>query len=170
MQKIFEGNRGEIFLIDYFGKKAVLKKHRFGKPNTIKHEAFILQKLQYLSVVPRLYEAGEAYVIMEYIDGISLKEALKRDKKAALKEALYASYLLDLAHINHRELGRYYHFIFTLNGVKIIDFERSQVTNKPRNVLQFIGFYLPALKTFAKLYQKNKKAGLQKLFEAIDVL
>ncbi len=170
MQKLFRGTRAEIYLIDYYGKKAVLKKRRSDKPNRLLQEVRALQALEPLGIAPRLYGWGKEYVVMEYLQGYSLKEAMRRDRKKALKEALRLCYLLDLAHIYHRELGRYYHFIFTPSGVRVIDFERSQFTPNPRNVLQFIGFYLPSLQEFARLYQHNKKEGLQKLFEAIDVL
>ncbi|BAF70631.1 RIO1 family regulatory kinase/ATPase [Nitratiruptor sp. SB155-2] len=173
MQKIFEGNRGEIYLIDYFDQKAVLKKQKPNKPNTIQNEIKILQKLQPLGFVPKLYEYGPDYIVMEYIDGISMKEALKRDKKRALRLALEIGYILDKAHIWHTELGRYYHILFDpkLRWCKVIDFERAKESPKPRNLLQIVGFYCKEydLKEAIELYKKEKTAGYKKIVEALDV-
>ena len=169
MQKIFEGNRGEIYLIDYHGKKAVLKRQKRDKPNTLHNEAKILEYLQPSGIVPKLFEYGSDFIIMEYLEGISLKEAIKKEKKA-LKEALRLCYVLDRAGIWHKELGRYYHFIFTPKP-KIIDFERSCFSSRPRNVLQFVGFYLRDFDTkeAVQLYKRDKRAGLQALEELLDV-
>ncbi len=172
MQKIFEGNRGEIYLIDYYGRPAVLKKLRPGKPDTLKNEAKILAYLEPLGIAPRLYEAGEGYIIMEYIEGMSFKEALAKSRKKALRQGLEAAYKLDLAGIYHKELGRYYHIILTPQGVRILDFERAAKSAHPRNVLQFVGFYMRdlAVGEVVQLYKKHRRRGLEKLFEVIDVL
>ena len=173
LQKLFEGTRGEIYLIDYFGKKAVLKKLRAGKPNTLQKEAQILLELGPLDIAPKLYECGYDYIVMEYLEGISMKEALKKNRALALQMGLQNAYLLDCAGIYHKELGRYYHFIFDfrLHQCKIIDFERAVKSTKPRNVLQFVGFYMRDFDTKegVELYKKNKKAGLHKLLGVIDV-
>ncbi|BCD60827.1 MULTISPECIES: RIO1 family regulatory kinase/ATPase [unclassified Nitratiruptor] len=173
MQKIFEGNRGEIFLIDYFDQKAILKKQKRDKPNTIHNEIKMLQKLQPLGIVPKIYEYGSDYIVMEYIEGISMKEALKRNKKRALRLALEIGYILDKAHIWHTELGRYYHLIFDqkLKKCKVIDFERAKESSRPRNLLQIVGFYCKEydLKEAIELYKKEKSAGYKKMIEALDV-
>lgn len=170
MQKIFEGNRGEIFLIDYHGQKAVLKRQKRDKPNTIRNEIEILHYLQPTHIVPRVFEYGNDFIVMEYLQGISLKEAIKKEKKRTLKEALRLCSILDRAGVWHKELGRYYHFIFTPEP-KIIDFERARFTHKPRNVLQFVGFYMRDLDTkrAIELYKRDKRAGLLALEELLDV-
>jgi len=170
LQKIFEGNRGEIYLIDYRGHKAVLKRQKSGKPNTLQNEAKILKYLQPTNIVPKLFEYGPDYIVMEYLRGISLKEAIEKEKNRALKRALRLCYVLDRVGVWHKELGRYYHFIFTPEP-KIIDFERSCFSARPRNVLQFVGFYLRGLDTkeAVALYKRDKRAGLQALEELLDV-
>ncbi len=172
MQKIFEGNRGEIYLIDYHGKRAILKRQKASKPNTIQKEANILYLLEPLQIAPKLYEAHKDYIIMEYLEGISLKEALKRDRKSALFAALRICYMLDSVGIYHRELGRYYHFIYSSEGMRLLDFERAQLGKRGKNVLQFIGFYLRDLdlqKEIA-LYKRDPKEGFEALVRALDVL
>ncbi|MRI59252.1 MAG: hypothetical protein C6H99_07090, partial [Epsilonproteobacteria bacterium] len=123
MQKIFEGNRGEIYLIDYYGKRAILKRLRPGKPNTIQKEIEFLRYLEPLGLTPKLYDFGSDYVVMEYIEGDSLKRALKKAPKRALRLGLEACYKLDRAKVYHKELGRYYHFLFDkdIKRVWVID-------------------------------------------------
>ncbi|BCD68628.1 hypothetical protein [Nitratiruptor sp. YY09-18] len=172
MQKIFEGNRGEIYLVDYFGKEAILKKRKIDKPNTLIKEAKILQYLEPLRIAPMVYEVGADYIIMEYLQGLSFKSLLQRNRKVALKDALQICYMLDKAGIYHRELGRYYHFIATKKGLCVIDFERAQWSKSPRNVLQFIGFYMRDVVSLdlIELYKQNKTKALELLYEAIDAL
>ncbi len=160
-------------MIDFYGQKAVLKKLRSNRPNTLQKEAQILQELEPLGIAPKLYEYGLDYIVMEYIDGISMKEALKKNRKLALQLGLEAAYVLDRAGISHKELGRYYHFIFDkeMKRCKVIDFERAVRSVKPRNVLQFVGFYMRDydIKEAIELYKKNKKIGFARLLGVIDV-
>ncbi len=171
MQKIFEGNRGEIFLLNYFGKKAVLKRFKVADAR-VQKEAKILSLLAPFAIAPKLYEAGRDYIVMEYLEGISLKEAIKRDKKSALLQALQICYTLDTLQIYHKELGRYYHFIFTKEGMRVVDFERAQLGKSGKNVLQFVGFYLKDLdlKQEITLYKRSPKEGFLALTKALDVL
>ena len=171
MQKLFSGTRGDIYLIDYFGKRAVLKKLRPGKPNTLAKEAAILKTLDQFA--PKLYDAGYDYIVMEYIEGISLKEAIKKDFKKAILLALRACYYLDKKGIYHKELGRWHHFIYDhkISGVKVIDFERATIRPNPRNLLQFVGFYLRDfdLRQQIELYKRDRKKGFEAIIKALDV-
>ena len=142
MQKIFKGNRGEIFLTTFKGQKAILK--RFKRYDSFLQECKALKFLEPFNIAPKLLDSSKEWVLMEYCEGASLKEAWSKE---ALQKALLAAYKLDNLALYHRQLGRYYHFIFTKDGVKVIDFERSIFTKKPRNVLQFIGYYLRHLPT-----------------------
>ncbi len=148
----------------------MLKRQKSGKPNTLRNEAKILEYLQPSGIVPKLFEYGSDFIVMEYLQGVSLKEAIKKERKKALKEALRLCYLLDRAKVWHKELGRYYHFIFTPEP-KIIDFERARFHQNPRNVLQFAGFYMRDLDTqrAIELYKRNKRVGLKRLEELLDV-
>ena len=170
MQKIFEGNRGEIYLIDYYGHLAVLKKLRPGRRNTLINEAKILRYLEPLKIAPKLFEAGVDYLVMEYIEGKNFKEALQESRKKALLAALEVAYILDRVGVYHRQLGRYYHFILTSRGMRVVDFERATMSAHPRNVLQFVGYYLRDLPIHeaVQLYKKNRQAGYRAICEVIE--
>ncbi|MRI84099.1 MAG: hypothetical protein C6I00_06735 [Nitratiruptor sp.] len=171
MEKLFEGNRGEIFLIDYRGEKAILKRLRPGKPNTLSKEGAILRHLK--RYVPKLYEVGPDYLIMEYIQGVDLKEALRRQPRRAIRLALEACYYLDGMGIYHKELGRYRHILYEgeFDRVRVIDFERATWRPDPRNLLQFVGFYLRGydLAPWVELYKRDRHQGFQAILEALDV-
>ncbi len=172
MQKLFEGTRGEVFLIDYFGKKAVLKRLKPGKPNTLQKEAKILELLNG-RYAPKLFEVGSDFLIMEYIDGLPLKKMIKKDFKKAIKLGLEACYFLDRMGVYHKELGRYYHLLYAydFSWVKVIDFERAVVRPNPRNLLQFVGYYLQSfdLTKEIALYKQDKRSGYQAILKALDV-
>ncbi len=169
--RLFNGTRSFVELIDYKGKQAILKQLRPGKPDTLVKEAKILKSLD--RYVPKLYESGPGYIIMEYIDGISLKQALARDPKRAIRLALEACYYLDRMGVYHKELGRYHHLLYgpRLEWVRVIDFERSVLRPDARNVLQFAGFYLRDydLAEALTLYKRNKKAGFAAILEVVGV-
>ncbi len=168
MKKLFEGNRGEIFLTTYRNKKAILKRLKPHKPNTLLVEKELLLFLEPYKIAPKLYDSGRDWLLMEYLQGPTLKEYRSKD---ALKEALLVAYKLDKLHVYHRQLGRFYHFIFTQNGVKVIDFERGKRSEKPRNVLQFVGYYLRGCRVedAIALYKRDREKGIKALLECIDV-
>src|SRR3954449_7812818 len=53
----------------------------FEKEQTKDLELKALQMGQSSMVIPRLYEDGPNYIIMEYVKGVSLSEYLKKEKK-----------------------------------------------------------------------------------------
>jgi len=161
LQKIASGNRGEIFLVE--GK--IVKRYKKGKPNYALKEALFLNYLEAFKVAPKLFKRGEDYLVMEYLGNFSLKDAIKVNPKKALLLALEASYKLDRLKVYHKELGRYHHFLFTkgLEEVRVIDFERASWSLNPRNLFQFVGFYLRELnlRVELELYKQEPKRGYE---------
>jgi len=157
--KIAEGNRGEIFLNN--GK--VVKRYKKNKPNYAKKEAAFLNYLQSFNLAPKLFEVGKDYIVMEYLGSFSLKEAIKVDRMKALLLGLEASYRLDRLGVYHQELGRYHHFLYSLDlsWVRVIDFERAKWSSSPRNLFQFVGFYLREVELAKeiKMYKKTPEKG-----------
>ncbi|MGC8734487.1 MAG: hypothetical protein ACP5RD_05560 [bacterium] len=128
-------------------------------------EIFALQKLSKYSFIPKLiyYNLDELYVIMEYIEGISLKEFFKKinsvnkdknsvnkDKKKVLiriyKILMKICILLDIEGVFKDEwLRPFKHVILNLKndqvlGIYIIDFDRSNFNKELKNFPQFINF------------------------------
>ncbi len=129
-------------------------------------EIFSLQKLNKYSFVPKLiyYDLSNLYFIMEYIDGINLKNLLKifdilnddKIKKKMLnriyKILVKVCIILDLEGIFKDEWNRpFKHVIFKIEenkilGIYIIDFDRANFNKDLKNLPQFLTFAFINLK------------------------
>ncbi len=110
-----------------------------------KRDSLILEcRLMELAVpiAPRPYVCDDDFIVMEFIDGMYLEEFIKcavtscRDAVLLLVKVLAASYWLDVASIEHKELsiaGR--HVMLSKNGsIKIIDYESASPHYRPCNL------------------------------------
>jgi putative serine/threonine protein kinase len=172
--KLGEGNRGEVYKIRLEnGKFAALK---FSKNYDIQKEWDILKYLNGRHAPKPLFKSKK-YLVMELIEGETLKDAVNTKKYyLILKEALKAAYRLDELGVFHKQLGRYYHIFWNENGIKFIDFERAVFSEKPRNFLQILGYYLmrddkfdeKELKKIGELYKKEPLKALFKIERALN--
>ncbi len=173
IEKIGEGNRGEVFKVKLQnGEYAAIK---WAKEYEIEKEWTILQYLNG-RLAPKPIYRSKKFFIMELIEGETLKEKTKKDYYVMLKNTLISAYELDGLGVFHKQLGRYYHIFDTKDGIRFIDFERSVFSEKPRNFLQIVGYYLIRDDNFDKtLIQKyladyyiDRKAVLNKITRMID--
>jgi len=174
IEKIGEGNRGEVYKVKLEdGTFAALK---WAKSYKIDKEWNILSFLNG-KYAPKPIFRGKKYLVMELIEGIPLKELIgTKDYYVLLKQALEGAYYLDRAGVFHKQLGRYYHILKTDKGARFIDFERSVFSEKPRNFLQLVGYYLQRDENFDKkevekiaaVYKTNPKNGLLRIKDLFD--
>jgi putative serine/threonine protein kinase len=174
IEKIGEGNRGEVYKIKLQnGEYAALK---WAKSYEIDKEWKILSFLDG-NYAPKPLFRGKRYLVMELIEGKPLKELIgTREYYILLKNALSGAYYLDKKGVFHKQLGRYYHIIKTRDLVKFIDFERSVFSEKPRNFLQIMGYYLQRDEKFDKKdiknlileYKVNSENALKKVRNMLD--
>ncbi len=141
LEYIAKGHRGVVFK-GYLGNKIVcIKVPRNDSKNTILHEGNILKEVNKYNIGPKLIDYSEKYLIMEYIDGISLKDYLNKwnnvDKniiKKSILETIKQCIILDKIKIDHTEIQGGKHIIITKNKeIVIIDFDKSRITNKVHN-------------------------------------
>jgi len=174
IEKIGEGNRGEVYKVKLEdGSFAALK---WSKSYEIDKEWEILNHLNGL-YAPKPIFRGNRYLVMELIEGKTLKELINTPEYyELLKEALKGAYALDKKGVFHKQLGRFYHIFLTPKGAKFIDFERAVFTDKPRNFLQIVGYYLHHDENFDKKdlnyliskYKEDGKAGLKFALKVLD--
>ena len=174
IEKIGEGNRGEVYKVKLEDDRIAALK--WAKNYEIEKEWEILSYLNgFFS--PKPIFKGNRYIVMEYVEGKPLKELLNTPfYYDSLKNALLGAFELDKKNVFHKQLGRFYHILFDGKNVKFIDFERAVITDKPRNFLQLIGYYLQRDKNFDKkeielildLYKKDKLKALNKTLKAVD--
>jgi putative serine/threonine protein kinase len=167
IEKIGEGNRGEVFKIKLEnGETAALK---WLKSDLAKKEYEFLKLLNGF-YAPKPLFLGKHYFIMELVVGKPLKELINtKEYYETLIESLIGAYELDKKNIYHTQLGRYYHIIKRKKDIKFLDFERAKLTKNPRNFLQIMGYYLNRDEKFDKsklnkiidLYKKDKLKALK---------
>ncbi|MFS0820572.1 hypothetical protein [Bacillus sp. 1P02SD] len=112
----------------------------YGKTNHAQQEQDVLLSCQHLSFIPKVYEAEENYVVMEYLSGPDLNTYLKKQTKLP---AEVTRNLLDiLTHMKKEGFNQIdaplRHIIITKNGFKMVDhvysFTRNQ--NRPLELFQ----------------------------------
>ncbi len=100
---------------------------------TQKLELKALKKGQSSPIIPRLYEYGSNYIVMEYINGYNLKKYLKKKKRfsdSKIKQILYMlSEFKRIGFLRHDTEVR--HIYFNEKGeVKVIDHKRAFTTDR----------------------------------------
>ena len=115
----------------------------FEKESTKALEMKALQVGQLSLVIPRLYEDGPNYIIMEYVKGISLPQYLKKEKQ--LPEAIVEKILAMLVEMKkigfERRDTEVRHILFNENmEIKVIDLKRAfgSVRSNPTKLLKGI--------------------------------
>lgn len=115
----------------------------FEKEQTKKMELKALQVGQSSLVIPRLYEDGPNYIIMEYVNGISLPQYLKKEKQ--LPEPIVKKILAMLVELKTIGFDRcdteVRHILFDEHmEIKVIDLKRAfgSVRSNPSKLLKGI--------------------------------
>jgi len=144
---ISKGYRGVVFKAYLNGRPVAVKVKR---PDTLKDVP--LKEFKFLSHLYNIYGSGSPapipyaaepdFIVMEWVEGRPFPEAFKELKGEAVKEALKACYKLDKAGVEHSEIKGEKHLIHTSSSVKVIDFESAKFKERPRNLLQFVGYHL----------------------------
>ncbi|MEI4801952.1 AarF/UbiB family protein [Bacillus sp. NPDC077411] len=144
---IGSGKDGEVYQLSH--DKCV---KIFFLEETQKKELKALVIGQSSSIIPRLYEYGENYIVMEYIHGISLARHLKREQK--ITEELTGKILTMLSEFENLGFTRWdtevRHILINEQGqLKVIDHKRAFTSNS---------------KVPGKLLKGFQKFGLEKEF------
>ncbi|MGG2065155.1 AarF/UbiB family protein [Bacillus sp. S14(2024)] len=124
---IGNGRDGEVYELAY--DKCV---KMFYQEETQKKELKALIIGQSSPIIPRLYEYGENYIVMEYIHGISLAGYLKREQK--MTEELTKKILMMLNELKKIGFTRWdaevRHVLINEKGqLKVIDHKRAFTAN-----------------------------------------
>ncbi|MEH6892526.1 RIO1 family regulatory kinase/ATPase [Bacillus sp. JJ864] len=135
---IGSGKDGEVYQLTY--NKCV---KIYFLEETQKKELKALKIGQSSPVIPRLYEYGENYIVMEYISGISLARHLKREKKitgdltekilimlSELKKIGFTRWDTEVRHVLINEKGQ----------LKVIDHKRAFTLDRKAPIKLLKGF------------------------------
>lgn len=100
----------------------------YAKPVFAKNESKVLQAAQTSNIVPRIYEVGDNYVVMEYLDGPSLDQYLKSNGKLPEKITKQLLFMLkEMKRLNFIRLDASLRHIFVTkqDELKVIDHVNS---------------------------------------------
>ncbi len=152
LEVLAKGKRGVVFKALWNGKFVAIKTKRPDSEahNVLLLEAQYLKKVNKLGIGPKLYEADDDYVVMDFIAGPAIGEFLEDPHNpqvailAVLKDIFDQLFTLDKAGINKFELTNpYKHIIVTKdNKTVLIDFERARHSQRPKNINQFAQYLL----------------------------
>lgn len=146
---IFKGQRGRVRVKSIVIKNKSLK---VAIKTALKHydacnEAKFLSILNKHGIGPRLIKCDEINnsLTMEYIEGIPIEEYFEYSSQKeilnVIKKILKQIYQMDVLNINKFELTNpYKHIIIRDHEPIMIDFERCRMTEKPKNITQFIQY------------------------------
>lgn len=115
------------------------------KHNTLYNEANMLKLANTINVGPKLIYASRDIIVMEYIDGIHIKDLLNKDRdiKYIIKDVILQCFILDLIGLDHGELYRMdKHVIVNDNNIKIIDFDSASINRNVKNVTSATQYFL----------------------------
>jgi len=151
-----KGYRGVVFKGYLKGRPVAVKVKRSDTPKEVP-----LKEFNFLSHLFNLYGpetpapaphfATEDFVVMEWIEGKPFGQAFKEFGRQVVREALKSVYQLDRAGVEHSEVKGEKHLIFNGQRVKVIDFESAKFKEKPRNLLQFVGYHLIGKELYREL-------------------
>ena len=141
------GKRGIILKGRYRNNFVAIKAKKESNmaPGTVENEVRILQKLNEISIGPKLlfYEAD--FLAYRFVDGILFPEFLQNNSKESILKVLKMIfdqlYNLDKLGINKFEMHHpVKHILIDKNTPVLIDFERARYTMEPKNVTQFCDY------------------------------
>jgi putative serine/threonine protein kinase len=109
---------------------------------TMEREMSLHQIANSAGVGPNIFRYSDNYILMEFIDGLSIIDWVKQRSITAdqvrnvATAILQQCYNLDRAHIDHGELSRLNHHVIVSKSdtAKIIDFESSSTQRRTSNV------------------------------------
>ncbi len=138
---IGDGKDGEVYRLTH--NKCI---KYFFKKETCKKELEALQLGYGSPVIPKLYEYGDYYIVMEYVKGTSLARHIKKEK--SLSDKLTADILAMLDELKDIGFARWdaeiRHILINEQGkLKVIDHKRafSTVTRVPVKLLKGLDKY-----------------------------
>lgn len=135
-KKIGQGSDGSIFQLT--SEKCI---KIFKREEAFRNELFAYEAGASSSVIPTLYEYGRNYIMIEYINGPSLKNYLKNEKELSESTAQKLIFMLDefkRIGFTKQDTQIRHIFINELGEIKVIDHKRafSRTTNVPLRLLK----------------------------------
>jgi predicted Ser/Thr protein kinase len=131
LQFVGEGRSAFVFRIKSTDKVIKVFFPQFS--NIAKEEAEIYRLLKGLRYYPNLYDAGENYIVIDFIEGMTLFSCLTKGKRVLDEHIREIDYALDLARsrgLNPSDIHLRNIFVTKNNQIMIIDVARFRQTKQ----------------------------------------
>lgn len=135
-----KGYTGVVILGRYNNRTVAVKIRRTdARRPTMSGESRILQQANRAGVGPRLVAHSRNFLVMQYVKGRYISDWISDCDSAYLVKQMLAKvvtdcYKLDLAGIDHGELGRITKHVIVGRAPVLVDFESSSINRRPANV------------------------------------
>jgi len=157
-----KGKRGFVFTGLFKSKKIAIKiKNPESKAILrINNEIEYLKILNIKNIGPKLLFSDKNFLVYEFVDGDSIMDYLKNNKKdnikKIIKKIMGQMFVMDKLKINKEEMShpQKHIIIDKKNKPILIDFERTHYVLKPSNVTQFSDFLIS--NNIIKIFKNNK--------------
>jgi release factor glutamine methyltransferase len=175
IQYLTSGKRGIVFTGQKGTQKVAMKviNPKSEAINRTETELNFLKRLERYKIAPKVLLAGKNFFVMEFIEGKLILQFIKESKKkaiqATLKKILQMMYLLDTLKINKEEMTRpIKHLIITSDTITLLDWERANMTQNPKNLTQFCQF-LTSTRVSCMLNKKNIQLSKGKMVKLTQI-
>lgn len=142
-----KGKRGVVSLANWNGTRVLVKEHNPSSAvDTIAHEAMMMKKLNALGIGPKFFAYEKNMLIREFIDGEEISEWVVHAKSDDIRHVLVLLLLqcqvMDVASIDKTEMNHPTKHILIRKNIPVqIDFERSRISTRPKNVTQICQWF-----------------------------
>lgn len=149
MEFLAKGKRSVVYTCVLDGRKVAIKvKRKDSKAPVfrIENEANWLRRLNKYNIGPKFISFRDEKLVMGFVEGERfldwLKNAEKSEVEKVLKEIFRQVRKLDELRVDKEEMHHPIKHILISDKVKMIDFERCHVVDKPKNLTQFCQFLM----------------------------
>jgi release factor glutamine methyltransferase len=148
IRKFAKGHRGIVWKAKLKNKAVAVKTKLPGSEavGNIEREAEWLKLLNKKGIGPKLLFEGKDYFAYQFIEGIFIRDFIKKaDKKRikkVLKDVFSQCFILDQLKINKEEMHHPIKHVIVNKKTVLLDFERANKSLSPRNVTQFCQYVI----------------------------
>jgi release factor glutamine methyltransferase len=148
IKKFAKGHRGIIWKAKLKNKAVAIKTKLLSSEavGNIEREAEWLKLLNRKGIGPKLLFEGKGHFAYQFIEGIFIKDFIKKANKnrlkKVLKEVFRQCFILDQLKINKEEMHHPIKHVIIGKKVVLLDFERANKSISPRNVTQFCQYII----------------------------
>jgi release factor glutamine methyltransferase len=148
IKKFAKGHRGIIWKAKLKNKAVAIKTKLLSSEavGNIEREAEWLKLLNRKGIGPKLLFEGKGHFAYQFIEGIFIKDFIKKANKnrlkKVLKEVFRQCFILDQLKMNKEEMHHPIKHVIIGKKVVLLDFERANKSISPRNVTQFCQYII----------------------------